>query len=90
MIVTHKDHMLVVNEETPSSYIGYDVFTGDLTQLLKSECIDSTEPIKRLISDEKVRVLLSWKLGKTVKKSSAVFGCTVRTFQRLLKKYVYE
>lgn len=89
-IIATQSQILKVSAESPSVYIGYDVFTGELTEVIKSDSLIVTEPIKRLISDEKARVLVSWNLGKTVKGSAKIFGCTQRTFQRLLNTHIYE
>ena len=89
-LIKHKDYILAVSDETPSTYIGYDVFTGVLKQLLKSECIESTKSIKRLISSERSRVIVAWHTTKNNRRAAELYGCSPKTFQRLLNTHVYE
>lgn len=81
--------IIKVSTESKTAWIGYDVFTGSLAEVLKSDGILATEAIERLISDEKARVLIAWNLGKTIRGGAEIFGCTQRTFQRLLDKHIY-
>lgn len=86
-IFANKNNIITVQQETKSQLIGFDVFTETLVVLKKSESIEVTGAISKLLGDEKSQMLIAKNITSTFTEAAKILDVHQRTFMRMMTKH---